>query len=257
MPPFISIITITFNNLNELKKTFCSVASQSYPNIEYIIIDGGSTDGTKEFLTKNKKNLAAAISEPDEGIYNAMNKGIDLATGTWIIFMNAGDRFYSPEVLDNIFSSSSFDLQMATLLYGDNIYERGKIQKYRKACKVELLSQHMIACHQSMFMKREYLQLMKFNEIYNIISDYILTYSLYREKGKKSFLYLNQPISITASGGASDSTKGRLAVWYEILKFQKSLYFPHGKRIIPFCMYKMAIELIKTPIRSVFYRVFS
>lgn len=91
--PKITVITICFNIGNELEQTIKSVIGQSYPNIEYIIIDGGSTDDTMAVLKRYKDNISLIVSEPDKGVYDAMNKGVRLATGDYVNFMNGGDRF--------------------------------------------------------------------------------------------------------------------------------------------------------------------
>lgn len=94
-----SIITINYNNLPGLKKTFESVINQTYKEVEYIIIDGGSTDGSKNFLLDNSEKIDIWISERDEGIYHAMNKGIDMASGTYCLFLNSGDYLHNKEIL--------------------------------------------------------------------------------------------------------------------------------------------------------------
>jgi glycosyltransferase involved in cell wall biosynthesis len=101
--PLVSIITVVFNGAEHIEQTIKSVISQTYPNIEYIIIDGGSIDGTLDIIKKYENNVDYFVSEPDRGIYDAMNKGIDLANGEWLNFMNAGDSFYNEEVLNKIF----------------------------------------------------------------------------------------------------------------------------------------------------------
>lgn len=98
--PFISIITITRQNLTGLKSTMDSVLEQTARNYEFIVIDGGSSDGTPELLSQQDGHLSYWVSEPDGGIYEAMNKGIAQARGMYCIFMNAGDRFHRPDVLE-------------------------------------------------------------------------------------------------------------------------------------------------------------
>ena len=93
--PRITVVTVVFNCLESIERTILNIISQSYSNIEYIVIDGGSTDGTLEVIKKYEAHIDLWISEKDKGIYNAMNKGIDLSTGDWINFMNAGDHFHS------------------------------------------------------------------------------------------------------------------------------------------------------------------
>ena len=114
----ISIVTVCYNAVAVIEKTIQSVLSQTYRNIEYIVIDGASTDGTIDVLKKYQTKISCFISEPDEGIYDAMNKGLKIATGEWICFMNAGDFFYDTEVLN----SMHFDEYSSNLygcLYGD------------------------------------------------------------------------------------------------------------------------------------------
>lgn len=96
----ISIITINFNNLEGLKKTVQSVFEQTYKNFEYIVIDGGSTDGSAAYIEKHKDNIDYWVSESDTGIYNAMNKGIKVAKGEYLLFLNSGDHFYENSVFE-------------------------------------------------------------------------------------------------------------------------------------------------------------
>lgn len=96
----ISIITINFNNLEGLKKTMASVLGQTWKEFEYIVIDGGSTDGSATYIESQSNNIDYWVSEPDAGIYNAMNKGIKVAKGEYLLFLNSGDELFSNEVLD-------------------------------------------------------------------------------------------------------------------------------------------------------------
>jgi len=100
----VSVITICYNNRSGLQRTMDSVASQTYRNIEYIVIDGGSTDGSVDLCKSRANEIDVFVSEPDKGIYDAMNKGIERASGEWIICMNSGDEFYTTDVLQNVFA---------------------------------------------------------------------------------------------------------------------------------------------------------
>ncbi|MCL7764202.1 glycosyltransferase [Polaribacter sp. Z014] len=113
----ITIITINYNNLLGLKKTMESVFDQTYKNVEYVVIDGGSTDGSKEFIEENKNKLDYWVSEPDKGIYNAMNKGIDKAVGEYLLFLNSGDYLCDKDVLSQI----SLELNDYDIYYGNLI----------------------------------------------------------------------------------------------------------------------------------------
>jgi glycosyltransferase involved in cell wall biosynthesis len=103
--PLISIITVCYNAADCITETLQSACSQSYPNIELVIVDGGSTDNTLDCLKPFADKIATLISEKDEGIYDAMNKGIKRAQGEWVYFLNAGDRFYNNQVVADVFST--------------------------------------------------------------------------------------------------------------------------------------------------------
>jgi glycosyltransferase involved in cell wall biosynthesis len=102
MNPKISVITISYNNKEGLEKTLKSVTSQDYKDFEYIVIDGGSNDGSKEILEKYSDKINYWVSEPDKGIYNAMNKGIEVANGEYLLFINSGDELFSSGILTEV-----------------------------------------------------------------------------------------------------------------------------------------------------------
>lgn len=115
MNPKLSVITIVYNNVKDIERTMLSVLGQNYKNIEYIIIDGASKDGTKDIIYKYKAQLSQFISEPDKGIYDAMNKGLALATGDYVLFMNSGDEIFAPETVSQVFASAD----AADIYYGE------------------------------------------------------------------------------------------------------------------------------------------
>jgi glycosyltransferase involved in cell wall biosynthesis len=100
--PLVTVVTVVFNCVDSIEQTILNVVNQSYRNIEYIIVDGGSTDGTVEIIKRYEDQIDRWVSEKDSGIYNAMNKGIDMSTGAWINFMNAGDCFDSNATIEKI-----------------------------------------------------------------------------------------------------------------------------------------------------------
>jgi glycosyltransferase involved in cell wall biosynthesis len=160
--PLISVITVTYNAEKYLEKTILSVIQQTYPHIEYIIMDGKSTDKTLEIADKYQKNIKKIISEPDKGIYDAMNKGIALAQGDYIWFMNAGDEIYSAETLENIFTK----LPLSDVYYGETAFYdlQGKYLGIRsEATPLKLppklhwkhLGMGLMVCHQAIIVKKE------------------------------------------------------------------------------------------------------
>lgn len=101
--PRISVITVTYNCKDTIEQTIQNVLKQTYSNVEYIIIDGNSTDGTREIIERYADRLSYWISEPDKGIYDAMNKGLKMATGEWVLFRNSGDYFFEPITIQKVF----------------------------------------------------------------------------------------------------------------------------------------------------------
>ena len=115
--PVVSIITVVFNGIDTLERTVKSVVNQTYQNIEYIIVDGGSNDGTLNLIKKYEKNISKWISEPDNGLYDAMNKGIMLATGDYFWFINSGDEIAANDTLQKVFEKSD----LADFYYGQTV----------------------------------------------------------------------------------------------------------------------------------------
>ena len=196
MPPLISVVTICYNAKNDLEKTILSVLSQTYQDIEYIIIDGGSTDGTVDIIHKYSERLFYWISEPDKGIYDAMNKGMDRATGSWINFMNAGDTFCDNEVIKNIFGY--YDLSDYSVIYGDCYVSKLNQLQYLKASSMKKVHVQMPFCHQSSFIRKTRL---RFSIDLKIAADYQMIYEYYRMNGISSFLYISKPISVFDATG--------------------------------------------------------
>lgn len=168
----LSIITINYNNLRGLKKTCDSVIAQTWKDYEWIIVDGGSTDGSLEFIERYaaEGNFAWWCSEKDAGVYNAMNKGIVKASGEYLIFMNSGDCFHDENTLRNVFSKE----YVADVVYGDSyfVYEDKSILMTRpEHFGLDFLLTDTIY-HQSSFIKRELLKKNGYDEKYKIVSDW-------------------------------------------------------------------------------------
>ncbi len=155
--PKLTVITIVYNNVRDIERTVLSVLNQTYPNIEYLIIDGASTDGTLEILKKYKGRLASLISEKDKGIYDAMNKGLSLASGDYILFMNSGDEFYASDTVENVFASApDADIYYGeTEMYDENWKSLG--QRRHKAPETFIwkdFKHGMSISHQAIYIRR-------------------------------------------------------------------------------------------------------
>lgn len=166
----LSIITINYNNKEGLRKTIDSVMSQTFKDYEWIIIDGGSTDGSREVIEAFSENFVYWCCEPDSGVYNAMNKGISRAQGEYLSFMNSGDCYYEKNTLENIFKQEV----SGDILYGDVIYQFGN--KDVLQCAPRSLSLYHLykstIYHQSSFIKKELFLDSGYDEKLKIVSDW-------------------------------------------------------------------------------------
>lgn len=153
--PKISIITVSYNAITEIEKTILSVINQTYTNIEYIIIDGGSTDGTVNIIKQYNDKISIWKSEPDHGVYDAMNKGIKLATGEWILFMNSGDTFHDNMVVADIFQNTKYADKVGVIWGDTDFYDGDKfVEKSKKTPFTKTVMPYrtgMGISHQSLF----------------------------------------------------------------------------------------------------------
>lgn len=163
-----SIITINYNNKDGLRKTIESVIHQTFRDFEYIIIDGGSTDGSTEVLKEFDKEITYWVSEPDKGVYNAMNKGILQSKGDYLNFMNSGDSFFDNDVLKNTLPYLTADIVYGRLLYY-NLKERSV---YLKNTPNMLHFYENTLNHQSSFISRILFTNSLYDEKYRIVSDW-------------------------------------------------------------------------------------
>ncbi len=198
--PKITVITVSYNAAPTILQTIKGVFSQTYSNLEYIIIDGKSTDGTIEIIKKFQNKLGYWISEKDNGIYDAMNKGIKACTGNWIIFLGADDVFYNNNIVNKIFNT--YKVTEYDFIYGDVIFKsNGKIiggdRNYGK-----LIDRNIV--HQSIFYKKQIFgKLQTFNLKYKILADYELNLRIFKDFSLKK-LYIPEVISLFNNKGLSN-----------------------------------------------------
>lgn len=198
--PLISIITVVFNGEKYLEETVLSVLNQTYDNVEYIVIDGGSTDGTVDIIKKYEDKIDYWVSERDGGIYDAMNKGIDIATGKWINFMNVGDSFFDDNVLDVVFAKNNFE--NIDVIYGNHKVIYPNKTRIAKAGDMRDIWRGSQFCHQSSFISSTLHKSKRYNICNKIGADFEFFYTAYKNGAK--FGYIDVVMANYAAGGVSD-----------------------------------------------------
>lgn len=221
--PLVSIVTVVFNGEREIENTMLSVINQTYQNIEYIIIDGGSLDGTVAIIKKYDKVIDFWSSEKDFGIYHAMNKGIDLASGRWINFMNCGDSFFSLDTVELIFSKPLCD--EVQIIYGDHevVYSSGRRKIVKAGSSVNLWKGSQF-CHQSSFSKLDYHKSNKFNLRNEIVADFEYFYLAFKKNVR--FKYVDTVLASFSAGGISDIKRFKsIRGWMSIVEKNHVVFF--------------------------------
>ena len=177
--PKFSIITVTYNAEAVLEDTIQSVISQTYHNVEYIIIDGASTDRTLDIVHKYKERIHQVVSEPDKGLYDAMNKGIRRATGDYLCFLNAGDELHEDDTLQCMVHSLNACKELPDVLYGETaiVDEQGHFLRMRRLSTPDTLNwksfkEGMLVCHQAFFAKRELASEIPYDLSYRFSADF-------------------------------------------------------------------------------------
>lgn len=218
--PRITVVTVVRNAADALRKTIGSVLSQDWPDLEFILVDGGSDDGSADVIREHAARIAWWVSEPDHGIYDAMNKGLARATGEWVSFMNAGDVFSSPDILSTVFSQ---DIADCAVVYGDSYarYPHGSV--YRRAGEPADLVRGMVFCHQAAFVRRSLIPAEGFDPAFRIGADYDLFCRLLA--GGHRFYRLSCPVAVFDASGVSNMRMVQSArEHYRIVRN----YFPLG-----------------------------
>jgi glycosyltransferase len=225
----ISIITVVYNNVGTIEHAINSVLNQTYfPNVEYIIIDGGSTDGTIELIDKYQNYIDIIISENDNGIYDAMNKGISLATGNIVGILNSDDLYIDNTILEIVCNEFQNDTNLK-ILYGDLVYvdknDTNKIIRKWISCDYDnnFFERGNVPPHPSLFLMREvYNTVGMFNLKYKLASDYEFMLRVFKKFTFKT-KYLNQVFVKMRLGGATNKNLRNIFLGnIEILKAWKN-----------------------------------
>ncbi len=227
----ISIVTVTYNSVHNIEETILSVINQTYQNIEYIIIDGGSVDGTMNIVKKYKNSIDYIVSEKDNGIYDAMNKGIQIASGKWINFLNSGDTFYNKKVIENI-SFKNFENHV--IIYGNaKIFDvKKKFIKILKALNLTKNNLNLfgsrVVCHQAIFYNKKIK--FKFPKKYKLKGE-LYSYFEYLKYGKSAYLDLiicNYSLGGIGNILQKENNKELWKVLKDQVGFKRFLYIPYS-----------------------------
>jgi len=242
----ITIITVCYNRKNTIEKAIKSVLEQDYDNIEYIIIDGNSTDGTKEIIESYRDRISQFISEPDSGMYDATNKGLQLATGDVIGLMHSDDEFYDESVISRIVNRFKND-QSTDGVYGDGVYvsndneERMIRNRIGGDFSLKRIKSGWLPLHPTVYLKKSIIDKYGvYNINFKIASDteFLLRY-LYKYKIKVS--YINTYIVKMRMGGMSTNFKRAFEVFNEDYK----IYKLYGLGPLPVVFQKKSIALMQ------------
>lgn len=217
----VSIITVVYNNISTLKDAINSVTSQDYSNIEYIIVDGASTDGTKE-LIENATGIAKWISEPDKGLYDAMNKGLNMASGDIVGILNSDDVYTSDHVISDVVKQ--VQQTNCDVIYADvNYVERQDITKIvRSWCSGEFYSTYFldgyVPAHPTVFLSQELSKKFQFDLTYKLASDYDFLLRLFHSHDLHIHYFPEKIINMRLGGVTSKNWKNILKGNLEIAR---------------------------------------
>jgi putative colanic acid biosynthesis glycosyltransferase len=220
--PLFSIITIALNDLDGFVETKASIESQTFADFQWILVDGGSTDGTLGHLQQLDRPNCKWISQVDEGIYDAMNKGLEMSTGQYVIFMNAGDRFCDPNVLSHVDILLKRNEEQVGFIFGDAYEQDAKGQLLLKPARsLHGIRRGMFTHHQAMFYSRKAIGDMRYDKRFRIAGDYQFTCRLLSQA--ICSVRAGFPISINKRGGVSENSarigrRENLIIQKEILK---------------------------------------
>ena len=209
----VSIITVSFNSAKTIASTIDSVLSQDYPNIEYILVDGGSTDGTVDIIQQNQSRIGKWISEKDRGMYDAMNKGIAMATGDVIGILNSDDVYMNTHVISELMEL--MQSQKAQVVFADLIlvdqFDDQKVLRYYDSGQLHpnKFKYGWMPAHPTVFVKRElYEAVGNFSTTYQIAADYEMLIRILAIQ-RARYAYLPKPVVRMRAGGVSTSGLSR------------------------------------------------
>lgn len=207
----LSIVTVVFNDKEGLSRTAQSLENQSCDNFEWIVVDGASVDGTSEWLKENFNRRGRWVSEPDSGIYDAMNKGIELSNGQYILFLNAGDLLADDAVVEQLQISIDDLGSRSDLICGTSIWSfKSGLNVVRQTNPLEQSIWHrMPSVHQSLLFSKEFIDRHPYDTSYKLSGDYAIIATWYKNDARAT--YIDRPICRFMAGGASQQN------WHALL----------------------------------------
>ena len=219
----ISVITVCFNSALTIERTLQSVANQDYPEVEHILIDGGSIDGTLDVINRYRRGLACVVSEPDSGIYDAMNKGLARATGDVICFLNADDQYASKGVLSTVASqmrAEQLDALMGDVVFFHAANPNRDVRRYRSdRFTPERLAWGWMPAHPALFLKRSVIERVgQFNTTYKIAGDYEYVIRAFYDHALR---YVHVPkvfVRMQTGGVSTDGWRAKVRLNKEVLR---------------------------------------
>ena len=254
----LSIITINYNDSLGLEETIKSVESQTYNDFEFIIIDGNSTDGSKDIIEKHKKSFSFCVSEDDTGVYNAMNKGIRASKGDFLFFLNSRDTFYNSNTLELVceYLNKGLDIYYGNVVLGGKTNKKGKVIIPPKILTFDYFLKKTLP-HQSTFIKKTLFDtVFYYNEDFKIVSDWEFFINAIC-KFNASYCHINIPISYYDGTGIS-SLKENNKLFSKELEISLNKHFPlfikdykefkTSNDILQSNRFKMLLELEKSKI---------
>ncbi len=267
--PLISIIIPVFNAGKTLQSTIESILGQCYKNIELIIVDGESVDNTKDIIAQYKKNIDIFICEKDNGIYDAMNKGIIAANGDWLLFLGGDDVLFNSEILTSIFIDSNFE--EIDFLYGDVLFKSSSLKYGGEKDYPTLLDSNI--CHQSIFYHKKIFETIgQYNLRYQVLADFDMNIRVFQNESIRK-KYVSKIITLFNDKGTSNSVLDKYFYSDMLSVFQKEKDFnnrsPYLQRyyfycgIINLCSNEIMLAFKQIPLswiigrRKLFYFLFT
>ena len=215
--PKVSIITVVYNDVKNIEKTIQNVLKQTYPNLEYVVVDGASSDGTLEIIKKYDKQLRW-LSEIDKGIYDAMQKGAEMATGDWILFRNCGDFFINPTAIEDLFAQYDEDKGEDFLLADSRYFKNYGYKDVKPSILTKSYFESMPVTHPSTFIRRTTQLRFPFHLEYNNSADYCFFVESFSNGA--TFRYFDIIIGLfdNETGASADNYDKSMAENIDILK---------------------------------------